>query len=76
MSDPATHAVSYDRETWQAVVLRPGDRVLVCTANELTVECGERIKDELARRFPGVEFTVIDGVTALARMGVEVNHVE
>jgi hypothetical protein len=76
VSDPATHAVSHDRETWQAVVLRPGDRVLVCTANALTTERAELIRDELGRRFPGVEFTIMDSVAALARMGVEVNHVE
>jgi hypothetical protein len=76
VSDPATHAVSYDRETWQAVVLRPGDRVLVVTASHIDVERGARIRDELEQRFPGVKFTIMDGVTALARMGVEVNHVE
>jgi hypothetical protein len=76
VSDPATHAVSYDRETWRAVVLRPGDRVLVVTNNHISVERGTRIRDELEQRFPGVKFTVMDGVTVLAYMGVEVNHVE
>jgi hypothetical protein len=48
------------------VVLRPGDSVLLCTLSYLPPEAAQQMKDTLAERFPGVTFSIIDGISGLA----------
>lgn len=48
------------------VVLRPGDRVLVAFPDEPGSDVTDVIAAELRRSFPGVDFTVLTGVTGLA----------
>jgi hypothetical protein len=50
-----------------AVVIKPGDRVLLtlCDAN-LSHANAHDMRDRLAERFPGAEFTFIAGITGIA----------
>lgn len=55
----------------QFAVLKPGDSVLL-TMREgrmFTVQQAEAIKAELKERFPGVTFTVMDGLELSAVLG-------
>lgn len=47
------------------VVLRPGDRVLVALASETDPEQITAMAVALRESFPGVEFTVMDGIQSI-----------
>lgn len=50
-----------------AVCLEAGDRVLVALpGRDLNADRAAEIKDLLAERFPGVEFTITDATSVLA----------
>jgi hypothetical protein len=57
-----------DRAAPALLVLRPGDKVLVALAEDVDDSVCEGILRSLKASFPGVEFTVLSGVTALAVM--------
>lgn len=44
------------------LVLRPGDKVLIPFSQHLTAQDAHEIQEKLGERFPGVEFTLVDGV--------------
>jgi hypothetical protein len=49
------------------LVLLPGDKVLISLSIDvLDMETIVEIKEKLAERFPGVEFTLLNGVEAIA----------
>lgn len=54
------------------VVLRPGDRVLVTLTDEPDPELIQQIAVSLRQGFPGVEFTVLTGVSFDRRLEREV----
>ena len=63
--DPA--APTAETDAVSALVLRPGDRVLVgLSIDVMAREDLQEIVRQLHDRFPGVEFTVVSGVTGLA----------
>lgn len=47
------------------VVLRPGDRVLVCLAGEVEQAASNEIAYALRTAFPGTDFTVLTGVSGV-----------
>jgi hypothetical protein len=49
----------------QPIRLQPGDRVLIAL-HQATVPRAQQMKDQLEQRFPGVEFTLLAGATAVA----------
>lgn len=49
-----------------AIVLRPGDKVLVTFADDPTPAEADDLARGLKKSFPGVEFTFLTGVTGLA----------
>jgi len=51
----------------EALVLRPGDRVLLCLRYEATEEMARHGLALLHGKFPDVEFVVVDQVVGLAR---------
>lgn len=55
-------------ESVPALVIQPGDRVLVFVAPGTSKASGDRIKAELANRFPDVQWTVMAGAVALMRI--------
>lgn len=51
-----------------ALVIRPGDRVLLAMPDPLPDDpTPGAVLGDLQARFPGVEFTIICGVTAMAK---------
>lgn len=48
------------------LVLRPGDKVLVTLADDPDEETVLTVTRDLRRSFPGVEFTILTGVSGLA----------
>lgn len=54
------------------VVLRPGDRVLVCLTGEVDQDTSNEIAYALRRSFPGTDFTVLSGVAGVAVAGGKV----
>ena len=56
------------RGSLDGIVLRPGDRVLIALNQPSTAEHASRMAGVLSSRFPGVEFTFVDGVNNLAVM--------
>jgi hypothetical protein len=42
-----------------ALVIQPGDRVLVAVSQDLTREAAHHLTEQLTERFPGAEFTVV-----------------
>lgn len=48
------------------VVLRPGDKVLLTLAEDPDPEGVRTILQQLCKSFPGVDFTIMSGVSALA----------
>lgn len=58
-----------------AAQLRRGQRVLITTADSPdTVEEKQHMVDLLQQRFPGVQFTLLCGVTGIAIHGPDDNH--
>lgn len=53
------------------VVLRPGDRVLIALEGEPPEEEIRQITAALQDSFPGVDFTVLDGVQSICVAGGE-----
>lgn len=50
-----------------AVVIRPGDHVLICLhAQDITAQESHELQESLQKRLPGVDFTLVNGVSALA----------
>jgi hypothetical protein len=47
------------------VVLRPGDRVLIALAAEASPQEVTAMAAALRESFPGVEFTVMDGIQSI-----------
>lgn len=47
------------------VVLRPGDRVLVTLAEDPEAEVTNDLARSLRSAFPGVDFTILTGVTSI-----------
>jgi hypothetical protein len=65
--DPAAQAADgLLRTNPPMVVLRPGDRVLVAFTDEPDMDVTDQIASGLRRSFPGVDFTVLTGVTSIA----------
>lgn len=53
----------------EALVIRPGDRVLVTLrASDITDEEGDEVREKLRDRFPGADFTLMSGVESLAAL--------
>ena len=48
------------------LVLRPGDKVLVTLADDPDQQIVLTVTQDLRRSFPGVEFTILTGVSGLA----------
>lgn len=48
------------------VVLRPGDKVLVTLNDEPSLEDAQMVLSDLRKSFPGVEFTLLAGISSLA----------
>lgn len=48
------------------VVLRPGDKVLVTLSEDPTPQDAHTVMATLRKAFPGVAFTLLSGVSALA----------
>lgn len=64
--DPASEAAELLLRTAPPmVVLRPGDRVLVAFAGEPGQDTTAHIASGLRTSFPGVDFTVLTGVTSI-----------
>lgn len=63
--DPA-EMVRFASMTPPMLVLRPGDRVLVCLAGEVAQGLADEIAYSLKRAFPGTDFTVLTGVAGIA----------
>jgi ribosomal protein S12 len=49
------------------LVIRPGDHVLI-TTREARRSDVDMLRSQLLREFPGVKFTVVAGVTGLAKV--------
>lgn len=54
-------------DTRTALKLHPGDRVLLTFAS-IDQAYAHELRDKLHARFPGVEFTLVGGITGLAHM--------
>ena len=66
-ADPAREAADLlARTDPPMVLLRPGDRVLVAFTDEPGATVTEHITSGLRRAFPGVDFTVLTGVSGMA----------
>lgn len=50
----------------ETLVLSIGDRVLLTTADQLKPEEARPIIESLRERFPGIEFTLVGGITGIA----------
>lgn len=56
--------ITVRKDIFEASVLKPGDQVLLCTnADHLGREA--ELISELRNHFPGVEFTIVAGITGL-----------
>lgn len=65
--DVATVAES-DREIVTGLGISPGDRILIATGREyIDPDEAARMQDHLAEAFPGAIFTIVTGVSALAK---------
>lgn len=64
MADRAkVHAVV---ELASAVVVRPGDKLVVSTPRLVTMEEADRLKALIAEKLPGVEAVLLSGVAQMA----------
>ena len=63
---PGTVTVPVKLELTNAVVVRPGDKLVIGYAQPLNQETVHVIRERLAGMLPGVEAVIIDGVTQLA----------
>lgn len=65
--EPPAEEAQTDTEIRAAAVIRPGDHVLVAfSRTDITAQDTGEIRRCLQVRFPGVEFTLLSGVSALA----------
>lgn len=64
--DTTAAAAALLRSTPPMVVVRPGDRVLVTLTEDPEPEITQQIALSLRQAFPGVEFTVLTGVSSIA----------
>jgi len=62
----ATRVLTVRAELDNAVVVRPGDKLVVATHRPISVEHARLIVAELGVKLPGVEIVLADGVSALA----------
>jgi hypothetical protein len=53
-------------ELSSAVVVRPGDKLVVCTPRLVTAEEADRLKMLIAEKLPGVDTVVLSGVSQMA----------
>lgn len=58
-----------ERNAPTLVVLRPGDKVLVCLHDDPSAEEAQEWARQLHMAFKGVEFTLAGGVAGLAILG-------
>lgn len=65
-SFPKTQVVQIKAELGNAVVVRPGDKLIVARSDRISMQDGERLKARIGELLPGVEAVIISECTGLA----------
>jgi hypothetical protein len=63
---PGEHVVKVRAELDNALVVRPGDKLVIALAKPIDMATFGQIRERITGRLPGVETVIIDGVSGLA----------
>lgn len=66
MASASERVVKVRAELGNAVIVRPGDKLVIGTPGRLTQHEAETIKARIAEKLPGVEAVIIDSCSGLA----------
>ena len=63
---PTEVAVKVRAELGNAVIVRPGDKLVVARSDTISMEDGARLKAVIASKLPGVEVVIVSQCSGLA----------
>lgn len=65
-SMPEEHVLKFRAELGNAVVVRPGDKLVIARTDRISYKQAGDIKTAMAQRLPGVEIVLVDQCSGLA----------